>query len=118
MRPADVCGCTRYPSVSSSAISLRIVAELTPRLYFCVSVTEPTGSAVLMYSYTTVARMKAFRLSSSGLSFIAFSSQHWRVLSHRPAYHGRRRGSRHPGQVATVGDGDVLGKHQAVKEHV
>jgi len=47
-----------------------MVADETPRLYFCVSVFEPTGSAVAMYSYTTVANMNALRLSSSCLSFI------------------------------------------------
>jgi hypothetical protein len=45
------CGAARgSPAASSSAISLRIVAELTPRLYFWVSVFEPTGSAVATYS--------------------------------------------------------------------
>src|SRR5271155_3788566 len=71
-----------------------------------------------MYSYTTVARMKAFRLSSSGLSFIGFSSMHQRVLDYRPRYHVAPEGSSQAGQVAPVGDRDVLRDNDAVKKDV
>ena len=43
--PEDVCICSRYPSISKSAISFLMVAGLTPKSYFLASVLEPTGSA-------------------------------------------------------------------------
>ena len=45
MRPADVCGCSRKPSVVSSAISLRMVAEEKSMSGSAAIVLEPTGSA-------------------------------------------------------------------------
>ena len=45
MRPEDVCKCSKYPMSSRSAISLRIVAGLTPRSWRRATVREPTGSA-------------------------------------------------------------------------
>lgn len=44
MRPADVWGWVRYPSSSRAAMSLRIVAELTPRSWSRASAEDPTGS--------------------------------------------------------------------------
>jgi len=48
MRPADVCGCSRKPSVVSSAISLRMVAEEKFMSGSAAIVLEPTGSALRM----------------------------------------------------------------------
>jgi hypothetical protein len=57
-RPAEVCGCSSNPSLASSAISLRTVAELSPaaclppsrrtRAIVPAIVPEPTGSPVSM----------------------------------------------------------------------
>ena len=57
-RPAEVCGCSSSPSLASSAISLRTVAELSPvapcpppartRAIVPAIVPEPTGSPVSM----------------------------------------------------------------------
>ena len=44
IRPALVCGCERYPSSSSAAISLRIVALETPSPACSATASEPTGS--------------------------------------------------------------------------
>src|SRR5579863_405228 len=64
MRPALVCGCTRNPSRSRAAISLRTVAEETSTPGVPVMWPEPTGWAVSMYSDTTAFRMAALRWSS------------------------------------------------------
>src|SRR2546430_578450 len=66
MRPAEVCGWTRYPRSSSVAISLRMVAELTPRRPRCATTSDPTGSAVSIYERITVRKISCLRVSSSG----------------------------------------------------
>jgi hypothetical protein len=52
MHPAEVCGRIRYPSFSSKAISLRIVAGLTPSSVISAIIWEGTGAARVMYSLT------------------------------------------------------------------
>ena len=44
MRPDEACSCVMKPSASNTAMSLRMVAEDTPRLCLSTSAFEPTGS--------------------------------------------------------------------------
>src|SRR6187397_1364245 len=76
MRPADVWGCCRYPTSSSSASVFRMVADDTPSPATCISRAEPTGSPVSIYSATSAARICA----ALGESCDMFSSQRARVL--------------------------------------
>ena len=66
-RPAEVCGCTRYPWSSRFANSLRIVAEETSTACEAATRSDPTGCAVWMYSSTTALRIAAFRSSNTVL---------------------------------------------------
>src|SRR5581483_3773660 len=56
-RPAEVCGCERYPSVARSAITLRIDAGLRVFPLRRAIVFEPTGSPVSIYSRTIACRI-------------------------------------------------------------
>src|SRR3954468_17394986 len=71
-RPAEVCGCTRYPVSSKSASSFRIVAAERENPYLRVRVRLPTGSAVAMNSVTTAYSTERARLLRGGLTDIAF----------------------------------------------
>ena len=48
--PADVCGCSRKPISSRSAISLRIVALDRLNSGFLLTARDPTGEADMTYS--------------------------------------------------------------------
>ena len=61
MRPAEVWGWARNPKSVRAAMSLRIVAELTPMRYRRATVPLPTGSPVRMWSATTARRTSALR---------------------------------------------------------
>src|SRR5262249_2748554 len=56
------------PSRSSTVMSLRMVALLTPRPLERATVWDPTGCAVSTYSSTIARRIEAFRSSSSSWS--------------------------------------------------
>src|SRR5581483_1442645 len=77
-----------------------------------------TGSAVLMYSYTTVWRMKAFRLSSSSLSFTnrTVGSRHAGVPGFPSAYHSVERGSRRDARPPPVRERRQLREHETVAD--
>ena len=47
-RPADVCGCSRYPASVKSDITLRMLAGLNPSLFARDRVRDPIGSPVIM----------------------------------------------------------------------
>lgn len=64
-RPAEVCGCSRYPSSSRSAISLRMVALERFRPERRLIDREPTGAAESTYSSMTALRIRSFLASSS-----------------------------------------------------
>ncbi|CAB4959808.1 unannotated protein [freshwater metagenome] len=64
MRPALVCGAAMYPSSSSTAMSLRTVADDTPKWCLSTSALEPTGSRVVTKS-SMMARSTARRRSSN-----------------------------------------------------
>jgi opacity protein-like surface antigen len=65
--PAEVCGFSKYFSVSSSTISFLIVALLKPKLYFSTIVALLTGSAVFIYSSITAFKI-CFFLSFNNIS--------------------------------------------------
>src|SRR3954466_13722176 len=82
MRPAEVCGWTRYPSCSRTAISLRTVAEETRTPGAWAMWVEPTGNAVAMYSCTTALRIAVLRSSSLWHSTLPTATRRGR-LDHR-----------------------------------
>src|SRR5215207_8977277 len=94
MRPADVCGWTRYPSCSSTAISLRTVAEDTLTPGAAAMWVEPTGSAVAMYSCTTALRIAVFRSSSIWHSTLP-SANSARLVRPATDERGRNHGGHH-----------------------
>src|SRR5712691_4287534 len=63
MRPAEVCGCVRYPRSARSASSLRMVAEDRLTKYRLCSAWEPTGTALVVNSFTTARRIACFLFS-------------------------------------------------------
>src|SRR6202012_1842115 len=65
IRPAEGCGCERYPSSARSAMTLRIVAGLSERLRKRESVRDPTGSPVSMYARTIECRIACSRVDNS-----------------------------------------------------
>src|SRR5581483_183276 len=69
-RPAEVCGCVRRPSRSSSASSLRTVEGETPSPERSTSDFDPTGWPVATYSSTTSRRMSRWR-SESGICTVS-----------------------------------------------
>src|SRR5262245_59155502 len=79
IRPALVWGCSRKPSCSRTAISLRTVAGDTSTPGERATWPEPTGWAVSMYSWTTARRMAALR-SSSVVSRV-IGTRSYRVLT-------------------------------------
>src|SRR5215213_7725694 len=100
MRPPDVCKCSRYPSSSSAAISLRMVAEETPMREFSTSVFELTGCPVATYSRTTRRRIIRWR-SDTDASVLADLRLEIRVVSSVTTCSG--------GEFSTL-DGRVLGR--------
>ena len=65
IRPAEVCGWSRYPPAESSAISLRMVADDTLFSSISTRVLEPTGSPVRIYSSMIAFSIRFFRSPSS-----------------------------------------------------
>src|SRR5947209_8410409 len=71
MRPADVCGCARYPSPSRSAMILRMVAGLSFQAMDFASVRDPTGSPEFTYDRTISLRLARVLSSSCRASVFA-----------------------------------------------
>ena len=69
-RPAEVCGCSSKPASPSDAITLRIVAALSPCRLICASVRDPTGSPVVMYVSTIAVRISRSRAAMGVLAGI------------------------------------------------
>src|SRR5580704_3436044 len=72
MRPEEVCVCSRKPASDKSAITLRIVAGLSPSRLVRDSVREPTGSPVEMKVSTIAVRTSRSRLPILGSDGIAW----------------------------------------------
>src|SRR5580658_405 len=69
MRPAEVCGCERYPSSARSAITFRIDAGLRASSRNFEIVRDPTGSPFSMYARTMAIRISRY-LDLSGASVL------------------------------------------------
>jgi len=63
MRPALVCGCARYPFLSSSAMMLRMEAGERERFMRRHKLSDPTGSPVAMWSWMRSLRTSLERSS-------------------------------------------------------
>src|ERR1700727_2518321 len=72
MRPAEVCGCERYPSSARSAITLRTDAGLSASSRNLEIVREPTGSPVSMYARTMAISISRYLDFSGPSVLIAF----------------------------------------------
>src|ERR671912_297348 len=84
MRPPEVCRCSRYPSSSSAAISLRMVADETPIREFSTSVLELTGRPVATYSRTTSRRIIRCRSDTDASARVELRLEDWIVSSFTP----------------------------------
>src|SRR5437660_2942195 len=94
MRPAEVCGCCTYPSSSSRARMLRMVADETPSPSAVTSSEDATGSPDAMYSRTRAARTRFDR----SLGSVAINVG--RPFQGRPELDATLKGSRYEKSAA------------------